>query len=180
MVNSSSQLISDFVNTRHIHLGEVVEERLATPELLASWLEEAGLVDDVVRPTPADLCHAGELREAIRTLLLAHNEVELDVDPASAALDRAADRGRVELRFDECQARLVAVAPGVAGALGRIVIAVQASMAEGSWERLKACRASDCHWAFEDTSKNGSRAWCSMRSCGNREKARAFRRRHTH
>ena len=180
MVKHSSRLISDFVNTRHLHLGEVVEEQLATPALLASWLRAEELLDEGARATEADVRRADELREAIRTLLLAHNEVELDVEPASAALDQAADRGRVELRFDDGRARLVAVAPGVAGALGRIAIAVQASMADGSWERLKACRASDCQWVFEDTSKNGSRAWCSMRSCGNREKARAYRRRHTH
>ena len=51
-------------------------------------------------------------------------------------------------------------------------------MADGSWQRLKACRASDCQWAFVDTARNHSRSWCSMASCGNREKARAFRERH--
>jgi predicted RNA-binding Zn ribbon-like protein len=28
-----------------------------------------------------------------------------------------------------------------------------------------------CGWLFMDDSKNGSRRWCSMRSCGNRAKA---------
>ena len=60
------------------------------------------------------------------------------------------------------------------------MIAVHEAMAEGSWDRLKACRASDCEWAFIDTAKNHSRQWCSMGSCGNREKARAFRQRHRH
>ena len=68
--------------------------------------------------------------------------------------------------------------PGVTGALGRVIIAVHDAVADGSWQRLKACRARDCEWAFIDTAKNQSRAWCSMRSCGNREKARAYRRRH--
>ena len=41
-------------------------------------------------------------------------------------------------------------------------------------ERLlvRQCGASDCQWLFVDTSKNRSRQWCSMSSCGNREKAR--------
>jgi predicted RNA-binding Zn ribbon-like protein len=52
-------------------------------------------------------------------------------------------------------------------------------MADGTWERMKACRADDCRWAFLDTAKNRSRAWCSMQSCGNRAKVAAYRERHT-
>jgi predicted RNA-binding Zn ribbon-like protein len=37
---------------------------------------------------------------------------------------------------------------------------------------VRECGAGDCRWLFLDTSKNRSRQWCSMRSCGNREKAR--------
>jgi predicted RNA-binding Zn ribbon-like protein len=37
---------------------------------------------------------------------------------------------------------------------------------------VRECGASDCAWLFLDTSKNRSRQWCSMSSCGNREKAR--------
>jgi predicted RNA-binding Zn ribbon-like protein len=71
-------------------------------------------------------------------------------------------------------------AAGVSGALGRIVAAVQGAVVDGSWRRLKACRAEDCQWAFVDHAKNQSRAWCSMSSCGNRAKARAHRERHRH
>jgi predicted RNA-binding Zn ribbon-like protein len=37
---------------------------------------------------------------------------------------------------------------------------------------VRECGADDCRWLFLDTSKNRSRQWCSMQSCGNREKAR--------
>jgi len=37
---------------------------------------------------------------------------------------------------------------------------------------VRECGAGDCRWLFLDTSKNRSRQWCSMQSCGNREKAR--------
>jgi len=43
--------------------------------------------------------------------------------------------------------------------------------------RLRHCAAPDCSWLFLDTTKNGSRHWCSMRGCGNRAKARRFRAR---
>jgi hypothetical protein len=40
------------------------------------------------------------------------------------------------------------------------------------------CRSDTCQWTFYDNSKNGCGAWCSMRSCGSRAKARAYRERH--
>ncbi|HTV69103.1 MAG TPA: CGNR zinc finger domain-containing protein [Rhizobiaceae bacterium] len=44
-------------------------------------------------------------------------------------------------------------------------------------ERLRSCPR--CGWLFVDTSRGGKRRWCSMRTCGNREKV--FRHKgHTH
>ncbi len=37
--------------------------------------------------------------------------------------------------------------------------------------RLRHCANDRCLWLFLDDSKNGSRRWCSMQSCGNRAKA---------
>ncbi len=37
---------------------------------------------------------------------------------------------------------------------------------------VRECGADDCAWLFMDTTRNRSRQWCSMQSCGNREKAR--------
>ncbi len=46
--------------------------------------------------------------------------------------------------------------------------------------RVRECGGSDCRWLFLDTSKNRSRQWCSMASCGNRAKARRhYQRRRT-
>lgn len=39
-------------------------------------------------------------------------------------------------------------------------------------KKVRECQASDCFWLFLDNSRNRSRRWCSMDSCGNREKAR--------
>jgi predicted RNA-binding Zn ribbon-like protein len=38
--------------------------------------------------------------------------------------------------------------------------------------RVRECGGAECRWLFLDTSKNRSRQWCSMQSCGNRQKAR--------
>lgn len=38
-------------------------------------------------------------------------------------------------------------------------------------ERIRRCAHPDCVLHFFDTSKNGTRRWCSMAGCGNRAKA---------
>jgi predicted RNA-binding Zn ribbon-like protein len=42
---------------------------------------------------------------------------------------------------------------------------------------VRFCEAPDCEWLFLDRSRNRSRRWCDMTSCGNREKARRHYRR---
>jgi predicted RNA-binding Zn ribbon-like protein len=170
---AGTELIRDFVNTRDLLDG--IEE-LDAPPALTAWLGARGL-GEVSAGSP-ELEHALELREALRRLLLANTGLQVDTDAGFAILDGAARRARIELRFEHGEAALLPAAEGADAALGRIVIAVHEAMADGSWERLKACRASECEWAFIDGARNHSRAWCSMRSCGNREKARAFRERH--
>jgi predicted RNA-binding Zn ribbon-like protein len=170
----SPELVRDFVNT--VDLEDAVE-RLATPADLASWLFEHGLAPRGVRVSEDDRRHAVEVREALRELLLANNGEPADVAAAGRVLDRAARRSSLAVRFDpDC--RFVPAREGIGGALGRILAVVADSMAHGTWERLKACRSETCRWAFYDRAPNRSRQWCSMRVCGNREKARVYRRRH--
>jgi predicted RNA-binding Zn ribbon-like protein len=173
MVNSD--LVIDFVNTAGFGPDR---EDLPTPAALAEWLSGHGL-DPGARATKADWEEARGVREALRDLLSSHNEVETDVARATAVLDAAAQRSGLGIRFADGGARAEPSAPGVRGAIGRILAEVSGGMADGSWERMKACRADDCRWAFLDTAKNRSRAWCSMQSCGNRAKVAAYRERHT-
>lgn len=168
--------VRQFVNTVDLDRGI---ERLSDPSSLAAWLASRGLESEDLRPTMADLRHAVALREALRQVLLAHNaaaKVSLD---AAAALAVAAARSRVRLHFDDhARGRLEPEATGVDGALGRLLAIVHGAVAEGRWERLKACREHSCEWAFYDQTRNHSRAWCDMQVCGNRAKARAYRQRH--
>ena len=173
-MSGGTELIRDFVNTRDI-LDDV--DVLATPAALAEWCVSRYLVPDASVATAGDLRQALELREALRQLLLGNNGIEINHAGALEVLDRVACRAGVGLRCREGAVALVPAAEGIKGALGSIVASVHDSMADGSWARLKACRAGDCEWAFVDDAKNRSRAWCSMSSCGNREKARAFRER---
>ncbi|HXO42658.1 MAG TPA: CGNR zinc finger domain-containing protein, partial [Thermoanaerobaculia bacterium] len=45
------------------------------------------------------------------------------------------------------------------------------------WRRVRECAGSDCTWLFLDRSRNRSRRWCAMQTCGNRAKARRHYRR---
>ena len=44
-------------------------------------------------------------------------------------------------------------------------------------ERVRKCANPECVLWFLDTSKNGSRRWCSMEACGNRTKVGRFNQR---
>jgi predicted RNA-binding Zn ribbon-like protein len=166
-------LIEDFVNTRHEG-----EDQLRSPAALAAWLSERGLGGEAGAPGPADVARAQAVREALRHLLLANNGGEPDPN-AAETLNAFASRVPFVLTFAaQGRAELAPGASGVDAALARILRVVHAAMADGSWERLKACRSETCQWAFYDSSRNHSAAWCSMRSCGNRHKARTYRSRH--
>lgn len=172
---TDADLIVDFVNS--LELRPYVEQ-LDSPAGLDAWFAEHGIAEPGFVASQTDLDEAIELREAIRTLLAAQNDVPGDVDAAAAVLDRLARRADLAVRFTAAGLHIEPCSDACAGALGRILAEVASAMADGTWARLKACRAEDCLWAFVDTAKNQSRAWCSMRSCGNRHKVRAYRARH--
>jgi predicted RNA-binding Zn ribbon-like protein len=164
-----------FVNTLEIEEG--TDELASVPQLVA-WLGATGLTEDGLRATRADLTRAIELREALRSILLAHTDRSLPAPAACAVLDAAASRARLRVRFDERGGTtLEPESAGVNAALGRLIVIIHDAIAGRTWERLKACREHTCEWAFYDHTKNRSGAWCTMDVCGNRAKARAYRER---
>jgi len=173
MVNTA--LVQDFVNSRELR---PAVEGLGTPQDLSAWLGAHGVLEPGAPVTAAELAEATRVREALRDLLAAKVGLDVDVDAAKAEIDAAARRAGLELRFDPTCPRVEPTVGGVRGAIGRILVEVYDEMVDGTWERMKACKADDCRWAFLDTSKNKSRAWCSMESCGNRAKVNAYRQRH--
>lgn len=170
-------LVQAFVNTVDLQDGP---EELTDPNTLRSWLVARHLIEDAAQPDDTDLKHAVALREAIRGLIGANTGGRVyPVDLAT--LNEAATRSRLRPRFaSDGRARLEPDATGVIGALGRIVAAVYAAMADPDWHRLKLCGSPTCRWAFYDRSRNQSSRWCTMASCGNRAKARRFRTSHKH
>jgi predicted RNA-binding Zn ribbon-like protein len=175
VLHTPLDLVRDYVNTLDFETGI---DRIATPDELALWLSEQGLVDDLVEPTDEEHADALAVREAIRELLLANNVVAVDAAAASKTLEAAGRKARLGVRFEDGQPLLVPEEVGARGAIGRIVALVAELVPSDEWKRLKGCRDENCRVAFYDKSRNRSRAWCSMEVCGNREKARSFRARH--
>jgi predicted RNA-binding Zn ribbon-like protein len=56
-----------------------------------------------------------------------------------------------------------------------LAVSALSLMSQDSLRRLRICR--NCNWLFLDRSRNGSRLWCDMAVCGNRQKARRHYRR---
>ena len=167
-------LVQAYVNTVDIQDGP---EQLTDPNTLETWLVAKGLMEPGQQVTEADLKHAIAVREAIRGVIGANSGgtiYPLDI----AILNEATTASRLRARFGaDGKARLEPEAGGVAGAMGRMVAAVFTAMADEDWSRLKLCSSPTCRWAFFDRSRNHSSRWCTMASCGNRQKARRFRQR---
>ena len=164
-------LVVEFVNTRDIDRDT---DDLATPDRLAGWLRERRLITADTRIGTAELEQAVGLREALRAVLLAHNG-----SPSGGraqALEEVAERGGLSVCFaGDGTVRLATRADGFAGGLARLLVPIAQAAGDGSWERVKACAADDCRWAFYDRSRNRSARWCDMAVCGNRTKVRAYR-----
>ena len=143
-------LVLDFLNTIDVEDGTDVLGDLVGWH---AWLSAHGL-------TAADVTPVRDARTAMRAAV---------GEPGSAAPGLSA---QVTVSLDTGTPRLVAgdVVGAVLAAASRLVVL-------GEWDRIKICPADDCRWAFFDRSRNHSRTWCSMRVCGNREKARAWRER---
>jgi predicted RNA-binding Zn ribbon-like protein len=161
-------LIEQFVNTLDTEEG--------TDALDGAWPLSAGLTTGELGPD--DVARLVRFREALRSVLLSHNGVELE----DAVVSELASLGRdatVVVGFGPSgEPRLEAAsASGASAVIASLLAVIARADAEGTWERLKICPADDCLWAFYDFSRNHSRTWCDMSVCGNRAKARTFRAR---
>jgi predicted RNA-binding Zn ribbon-like protein len=166
------RLVEDLINTRSI---EFDTDELGTADAVAAWLRARDLLRRAEQVTPAEHRRVLRMREGLRALIAAnHGESE---PPALADLAALSDALPVVLDVTTRPPRLVPARPGaVDHALATMLIAVARSVDNGTWNRLKVCREPACRWAYYDHSRNRSRAWCSMATCGNRAKARTFRR----
>ncbi|GLY63797.1 CGNR zinc finger domain-containing protein [Amycolatopsis taiwanensis] len=144
------QLVVDFLNTLDV---EETTDVLAEAAGWRRWAAERDLRAD---PLPAARAARDALRAAVG-----------DPDARTGPL-----RAPVHIELSHGRPALVP-----ASAVGAVLAAAARLAVLGEWDRVKICPADDCRWAFYDQSRNRSRTWCSMRVCGNREKARNWRQR---
>ena len=153
-------------------------ERLRSPDDLSHWLVQGGLADGPLHITRRDLADARDLREATFRIARA----AIDGRPAPQADVRTvngwAARPDLAPRFER-------LGRGVRRDGGATVGAALATLARDAVDlfggplagRVRECAAVDCSGLFLDTSRARRRRWCSMATCGNREKVAAYRRR---
>jgi len=179
-------LCIDFANTRYWRGSEPVEtvhdfsemvrwcdtnvmlgREAAEPAL--QWSEKHG------REAAAIFDDAIALRETIYRICFALADGKTpearDVAAINASLDRAPERRVLAHHEKTFGWRIDRDALNAAGLLAPVLWSAGDLIVSPEGGRLRHCLNDQCGWLFMDDSKNGSRRWCSMRSCGNRAKA---------
>jgi len=123
-----------------------------------------------------DLRWGLEVRTALRTKVFENMGEAPDLE-AAHILDDAARKTGLRVSFADPQRPVRVDAQGVRGAIGRILATAFLAELHGTWRQLRECADATCTSVFYDSSKNHSSKWCSMASCGNRNKLRRFRER---
>jgi hypothetical protein len=171
-------LVQSFLNTRW-DLRRDHGEILVSAEALTGWLSDRRLLADDRRLTDEDVARCLAVREGLRAIAFLNSGHPPD-EGAIDAMRRASEAASLQLRIEpDGPEFLVDLDTGLDGAIGAVYGIVARAMANGSWQRLKACPGRHCGWVFYDQSRNQSARWCSTRVCGAREKARAYYRRKT-
>ncbi|HEY7652408.1 MAG TPA: ABATE domain-containing protein [Methylomirabilota bacterium] len=185
---NSGRLCLDFTNTvRARPLSDRVESINQYSDLL-EWArqatiltaEEASALAQEARRRPRQaaetLAQAIALREAIHGLFSAR-AAGLPVPPADLrTLNQAIGRAMAHAGLTPSGSRFGWSWPEAPVDLDRVSWWVARSAAElltsSDLTFVRECASYDCGWLFMDTTKNRSRRWCNMRTCGNRAKGR--------
>ncbi len=153
-------------------------ELLKSARDVGSWLRASGLADDRQAQAVAGVADAGlvervrEIREASYSIFEARAAARSPSAEALGLLFLRAANGLSAGPLELCGTRLELSAvrwqdpEAVAAFLAMLSVEAFFILPE---ERLRSCPR--CGWLFVDTSRGGKRRWCSMRTCGNREKA---------
>jgi predicted RNA-binding Zn ribbon-like protein len=126
------------------------------------------------------LHNAVNLREALYRIFYAISQEEMpgadDMALLNATLAQAMSRACIVEAGEKDQFHWDWKAKSDAEGLERINWIIVRSAADlltsDKLRDVRACAAEDCRWLFLDISKNHSRRWCDMETCGNQAKAR--------
>ncbi len=190
---SGGRLCLDFANTVSGSRTVRPTERLRSYGDLVSWSRQAGVVTDGQaerllrqagrRPSDAAavLERAVALREAIYRVFSAVAAGRAPGPADLAGLNEALAGALARSRLVPAGGRFAWSWADDEAALDPMLGPVTRSAADlltsDDLGLVRECASDDCTWLFMDTSRNRSRRWCDMRSCGNRAKARRHRER---
>jgi predicted RNA-binding Zn ribbon-like protein len=184
-----NQLGLDFLNTK-LALAEGPKELLPDAEALVQWLIAAGILTSQKGKSLARKWSGTREAELFLKNLLAFRErlrVALLRREAGSPVSEAFVRDLNSLlqqhpsvvtlcRNGEKLAREVVFEPEEPDDVwAPIAIAVAELLSEVPAQRVRKCESCIVHYL--DTSKKGSRRWCSMNICGNKVKVAAYQRR---
>lgn len=185
---NSGRLCLDFTNTVRARPLSDRLESINEYEDLLEWSRQATILTPGeatalareasrrTRQAAEALAQALALREAIHGLFSAH-AARLPAPPAdlrtlNQAIGRAMSRagltpagGRFEWSWPEAPLDLHRVSWWVARSAAELLTSTDLTL-------VRECAGYDCGWLFMDTTKNRSRRWCNMSTCGNRAKGR--------
>jgi len=187
----SPRLWLEFINTEPPAAGN---DALASFDAYVAWLERVSILDaergDSLRRraqlqpagATAALLEARRMRAGLRTFADRGPDAEraraVALGELNRVLGRSAGMRRIERLADGRFARtFVATGDAFAGLLLPLVESATESLVRGELGRVRRCANARCAHVFYDTSKNSSRRWCDMDTCGNRAKAARFRKR---
>jgi predicted RNA-binding Zn ribbon-like protein len=185
VVASRRDLSLDFVNTLGWR-GSAREESLNNLSDLLKWLVSVGTISVPAatalqkwleaRPALAASVFADAitLRETLyrllRSIATGSSPPADDLDHFNGVLAEAPPRAVLDQAESGFGWRIDAK-PTVASLLTTVLWSAADILVASQSARLRECANDRCLWLFFDDSKNGSRRWCSMQSCGNRAKA---------
>jgi len=159
----------DFVNTDRVRGGRRVE-LLPSNGALFAWARAAGLSVRGRASARALDPRARRLRRAIRALVEAQIDGRRADRAALATLnERIARAGRPLVCVGDRLAR-AAICATPDDVLGRVAEDAAELLSTADLRRLRRCGSDRCVLLFYDTSRTHRRRWCSMKTCGNRDK----------
>ncbi|HSN54584.1 MAG TPA: ABATE domain-containing protein [Candidatus Sulfomarinibacteraceae bacterium] len=184
---SGGALCLDFANTCGDRPRRA-EDRLSGPDDLVAWGAAAGLIgldeaDRFRREARADpaaaearFASAVEIREAVYSVCSALAAGRVPPRPELAilngALRDALPNLELGLRGDGCCWRWGDASSVTDRILWPVVRSTADLVTSDRACLIRECAGESCRWLFLASSRNPSRKWCSMSSCGNRVKAR--------
>lgn len=178
----------DFINTVHSRVEEERHEYLESYKDLITWCRHVELLsesrlaglEEMVNQNPGRARKAfSEVIETREMLYRFFSSVAAGQPVAERdmkAFNRQLSKTLVNLEFREVDGKLK---PGwktgesdFSEPLWRIMKSAYELLTEEETERIKECEA--CGWIFLDQSKNKSRRWCNMQTCGSIHKAKKY------